>query len=66
MAHPKFIIKKAKNDQYYFVLTARNGEPVAKSEYYKAKASCVSGIESVKKNSQIAEIDDQSDAVMAA
>ena len=35
--------------------TARNGEIVAVSEGYKAKPSCLNGIESIKKNAPEAE-----------
>jgi len=36
------------------------------SEGYKAKASAENGIASVQKNSQVAEIDDQTEAAKAA
>ena len=36
--------------EYRVRLKARNGEVIATSEGYKAKASCLGGIESVKKN----------------
>ena len=35
---------------------ARNGEIIASSEGYKSKASCLNGIESVKKNAPDADI----------
>lgn len=57
MAHPAFILKTAKDGQTYFTLTAGNGEPIGKSEMYKAKSSAENGIESVKKNAPEAEID---------
>jgi len=57
MAHPAFILKTAKDGQTYFTLTAGNGEPIGKSEMYKAKASAENGIASVKKNAPNAEID---------
>ncbi len=57
MAHPAFIVKTAKDGQTYFTLTAGNGEPIGKSEMYKAKASAMNGIESVKKNAPNAEVD---------
>ena len=47
----KFVIKKAKNGQYYFNLKAGNGETILTSEMYKAKASANNGIQSVKKAS---------------
>jgi len=46
----KFEVKVAKNGQFYFNLKAGNGEIILTSEMYKAKASCLNGIESVKKN----------------
>jgi len=51
----KFEIKKAKDGQTYFHLKAGNGEVILVSEMYKAKASALNGIESVKKNAPIAE-----------
>ncbi len=50
--HPKFEITEGKNGEYYFSLTATNGEKILGSEGYKAKDSCTNGIESVRKNSQ--------------
>ncbi len=46
----KFEIFSGKDEQYYFRLKAGNGEPILSSEGYVAKASCLNGIESVKKN----------------
>ena len=48
--HPKFEIYKDKAGEFRFRLKAKNGEPILASEGYTAKASCVNGIESVKKN----------------
>ena len=48
--HPKFEMYQDKAGEYRFRLKATNGEVIATSEGYKAKASCVNGIESVKKN----------------
>ena len=47
----KFVIKKAKNGQFYFNLKAGNGETILTSEMSKSKASANNGIASVKKNS---------------
>ena len=49
----KFEVKVAKDGQHYFNLKSSNGEVILTSEMYKAKASALNGIESVKKNSQI-------------
>lgn len=46
----KFEIKKASNGEFYFHLLAGNGQIILSSEMYKAKASAVNGIASVKKN----------------
>ena len=37
--------------KYHFRLKAKNGEIIFTGQGYKAKADCLSGIESVKKNS---------------
>jgi len=37
-----------KDGQYYFALTAKNGQVILASEGYKAKEGCENGIESVK------------------
>lgn len=54
--HPKFEMYKDKAGEYRFRLKATNGEIIATGEGYKAKASCVKGIESIKKNAPEAEI----------
>lgn len=48
--HPKFEIYADKAGEIRFRLKATNGEIIAVSEGYKAMASCVNGIESVRKN----------------
>ena len=48
--HPKFEIYQDKAGEFRFRLKATNGQIIATSEGYVAKASCVNGIESVKKN----------------
>lgn len=62
MAHPAFQLKTAKNGQFYFNLTAKNGQVIATSEMYTTKAACENGINSVKENAPQADIDDQSSA----
>ncbi len=54
--HPKFEMYVDKAGEYRFRLKATNGQVIATSEGYKAEASCVNGIESVKKNAVEAEI----------
>lgn len=48
----KFKISKDKRGEFRFNLKASNGQTILASEGYKAKASCLNGIESVRKNSQ--------------
>ena len=62
MSHPAFVIKQAKNGQFYFNLTAKNGQVIASSEMYTTKSACENGIESVKENAPAANVDDQSQA----
>ena len=48
--HPKFEVYLDKAGEYRFRLKAKNGEIIATGESYKAKAGCLNGIESVKRN----------------
>ncbi len=48
--HPKFEVYKDKAGEFRFRLKASNGEIILVSEGYKAKASCLNGIDSVKRN----------------
>jgi len=48
----KFEINTDKRDEFRFNLKAGNGQTILASEGYKAKTSCLNGIESVRKNSQ--------------
>jgi uncharacterized protein len=54
----KFEIFKDKGGEYRFNLKASNGQVIASSEGYSAKASAVAGIESVKANAASAEVVD--------
>lgn len=54
--NPKFEVYEDKAGEYRFRLKATNGQIIAVSEGYKAKASCMNGIESVRKNAQDSEI----------
>ncbi len=51
----RFDRKEAKNGQFYFNLTATNGQIIGKSEMYTTTAARDNGIESVKKNAPEAE-----------
>ena len=50
VTNPKFEVYTDKAGEFRFRLKARNGEIIATSEGYKAKASCLNGIESVRTN----------------
>ena len=54
--HPKFEIYLDKKGEFRFRLKARNGEIIATSEGYVAKAGCMNGIESVRNNAPDAEV----------
>lgn len=54
--NPKFEVYKDKAGEFRFRLKAKNGQIIATGEGYKAKAGCMNGIESVKKNALDSEI----------
>ena len=54
--NPKFEMYKDKAGEFRFRLKAGNGQIIATGEGYKAKASCLNGIESIKKNAPDADI----------
>lgn len=49
----KFEVYKDKAGEFRFRLKAANGQNILSSEGYSSKTSCMNGVESVKKNSQI-------------
>ncbi len=51
----KFEVYKDKAGEFRFRLKAANGQNILSSEGYSSKTSCMNGVESVKKNSQIPE-----------
>ena len=53
--------KTAKNGQAFFVLTATNGQAIGKSEMYSSVSAMENGIESVKKNGPVAEVEDSTE-----
>ena len=61
-SHPKFELKEAKNGQFYFTLTAKNGQVIAQSEMYTTKNAAENGIRSVKDNAPNADTEDQTAA----
>ena len=56
VTNPKFEMYTDKAGEFRFRLKARNGEIIAVSEGYVAKASCENGIKSVRKNAAEAEV----------
>lgn len=55
--NPKFEVYQDKAGEYRFRLKATNGQIIATGEGYKAKASCLNGIESIKKNAVDAKVE---------
>ena len=50
LKHPKFEMYLDKAGEYRFRLKAKNGQIIATGESYKAKAGCLNGIDSIKRN----------------
>ena len=57
--HPKFEMYTDKAGEFRFRLKATNGQVIAVSEGYSAKAGCLNGIESVRKNAAEGKIEEQ-------
>lgn len=55
----KFDRRESKDDQYYFVLKARNGEIIGTSEMYRQRAGMENGIHSVMENGPDSPVRDQ-------
>ena len=53
----KFVVKETASG-IKFNLVAGNGQVIATGEVYESKATCLNGIESVKKNAPDAEIEE--------
>jgi len=51
------IFKSVNNEQYYFKILAKNGEPLVVSEGYTTKQNCLKGLDSLKENIK-SDIDD--------
>ena len=56
--HPKFEVYKDNKGEYRFRLKATNGQIIATGEGYVAKASCLNGVESVRRNAPEAPVDE--------
>ncbi len=50
MDNPKYLLFTGSDDQYYFKLTAPNGQTILVSEGYTNKKNCEKGISSVRTN----------------
>ncbi|MBO7376188.1 MAG: YegP family protein [Clostridia bacterium] len=55
--HPKFEVYVDKSGEYRFRLKATNGQVIATGEGYKTKASCLNGIDSIKRNAPEAKVE---------
>ena len=56
----KFVIRTVSSG-VKFDLKATNGQVIATSEVYTTKAACLNGVESVKKNAPIANVENQTE-----
>jgi uncharacterized protein YegP (UPF0339 family) len=57
LKHPKYELYTDKAGEFRFRLKAKNGEIIATSEGYKAKAGAMNGIDSIKRNAPDAKIE---------
>ena len=57
LKHPKYEVYTDKAGEFRFRLKAKNGEIIATSEGYKAKASALNGIASIGKNALEAKVE---------
>ena len=56
VTNPKFEVYVDKAGEFRFRLKARNGEIIATGEGYKAKTSCLNGIDSIRRNAPDADV----------
>ena len=56
--NPKFEVYTDKAGEFRFRLKAGNGEIIGVGESYKKKASCLNGIESIRKNAAEGNVED--------
>jgi uncharacterized protein YegP (UPF0339 family) len=62
--HPKFEVYQDKAGEFRFRLKAKNGQIVATGESYKQLASCLNGVDSIKRNAPEAEIVKAEDVIV--
>jgi uncharacterized protein YegP (UPF0339 family) len=56
----RFVVVRDGNDGYRFRIEAEDGQLMATSEPYTSKSSALKGVEAIKRNAAVAQIDDQS------
>ena len=64
--HPKFEVYQDKAGEFRFRLKARNGQIVATGEGYKQLASCLNGVDSIKRNAPEAPVEKEEPVAHAA
>ena len=57
VTNPKFEVYTDKAGEFRFRLKAKNGEIIAVGEGYKMKASCLNGIDSIRRNAPEASVE---------
>lgn len=57
VTNPKFEVYTDKAGEFRFCLKAKNGEIIAVGEGYKTKASCLNGIDSIRRNAPEASVE---------
>lgn len=55
----KIVVKSSRDDRYYYVLKARNGEIVATSVMYKDKEACMDAVSMAQSCAERARVEDQ-------
>ena len=56
----RFVVVRDGDDGYRFRIEAEDGQLMATSEPYTSKSSALKGVEAIKRNAAVAQIDDQS------
>jgi uncharacterized protein YegP (UPF0339 family) len=56
----RFVVVRDGDDGYRFRIEAEDGLLMATSEPYTSKSSALKGVEAIKRNAAVAQIDDQS------
>jgi len=54
----KFKVRRSTNAQYFFTITASNGQVLTTSETYRNKADCVAAVRLIKAGAATAPVDD--------